>query len=390
MKTKHLYGVAGLFLFFGLITAGCRKSSVDNDFIAKNSAFSVSEAKSWLANHLNANAAGKSVSRASIINPDWEHVISKEDDSYQSLEIPVSFTGKFFLSKSADKAADNSKNVVKYLILKNKKTGELTSVLMNAVSDKKIDENELHYARVSADFSGSIFYLNAETAALISGCEYKDGKTTGTIAGKHTTASEPACTDSDWGIFSTTCYYTPSGGLQYCDEPELLYTYTVTTCSGGNDGGISNPPPPPPNSCQEQAQAFLNAGSAIDDGQVNTFTEYNTGNEWKVVYDWKIFSAGTWGLVSFEKAILHKVFYPGNISRWEYQSFTHDRLAPIGINVGGTRTFHDDGNTINPSPTGMVVWERIDFSTVSTVTGCPWVSPLPQSWNANKIFYAPN
>lgn len=395
MKTKQLYGVLGSFILFCLLTGGCTKTSIDKNFIQVQSSLSISEAKSWLTDHLSANAAGKSISRASIINPDWEHVVSKDDEVYQSLEIPVSFTSKFFLSKSADKAVDNSKNLVKYLILKNKKTGEISSVLMNAVSDKKINGDGFHYAQASTDFSGNIFYLNAETAALITGWEYKDGKITGTItAGKHIEALEPVCTDSEWGVFSTTCYYTPSGGLRYCDDPELLYTYIITTCSGGGGGGVSNPPPPPPNNCAEaeaQAQAFLNQGVATSSG-ATTVIESATNTEVKVSYKWQIYSAVTWFLDSEEKGIINKFYYPNNTSRWEYTSFYHNKIYERGVSFGGIRTFTDENHDIQITPTRQTAWVRVAYTVTSKpagIPGCQILLPNGHQDLASEIhFYA--
>jgi hypothetical protein len=394
MKTKQLYGVLGSFILFCLLAGSCTKTSIDKDVTQNQSLFSISEAKAWLAKASNSNLTGRETDRTTIINPDWDYTVAKEDEKYQAIEIPVTFTNRFFLAASTENAVFSSKNVTKYLVLKDKKTGEVSSALMNVVGETDIKESDFHYAEVPANFSGQIFYSNAETAALINGWKYTNGKITGTItAGRQIEAAQPNCQDIEMGVYSTTCYYSSGGSQQYCDAAVLIYVYTISTCTGGTGGGGASSPS---NNCaqaQADAAAFLSSGS-VTSGPVSILTESNDGTDWKVTYIWEIYNATSWHLHSYEKATLRKIYYPNNYNRWEYQTFTHSSLASSGISPGGNRTFAEtEAADINITPTNQSAWVTVFFSVTSTpaiTPGCTiGIPPVTDILNANKAFHAP-
>ncbi len=164
---------------------------------------------------------------------------------------------------------------------------------------------------------------------------------------------------------------------------EYLFSSTVIYCEATGGGGSGGNGP----TCEEQNEVFVNQGHAVN-GPVHSGTEFYNGATWIKNYNWLIFQAGTWGLLSYERGTLEKIHYPNNQSRWEFQSFDHIKIAESGIVFGGTRTFQDLGATINITPTKMSAWVRIDFSVSSKVI-C-FANPVTIPYNANKTFYAPN
>lgn len=245
------------------------------------------------------------------------------------------------------------------------------------------------YKQVPAKFSGTIITYSMDNNILSSG-SYENGKLiTGkksAIVGKTPETINPnapieggcengqTCTDWYW---------------QHYVNGELIYEiFLFTTCEcnevgGGGGGGNGG------STCQQQLQEFANEGNAIS-GPVYTATESNNGSIWVKSYNWLIFQAGTWGLMSYEKGTLEKKYYPNNQNRWEFQSFDHMDVLPVGTSIGGNRTFQVAGAPIiNMTPTRMSVWMRIDFSVTSSIACLPF-SPLTNVYNANKTFYAPN
>lgn len=155
--------------------------------------------------------------------------------------------------------------------------------------------------------------------------------------------------------------------------------YVGTTClgsggGGGSEGGTNG----------QELIDFINTGT-VESGDINEMTISNNGTDWNVSYDWLIYSAGTWGLLSYENAALKKIHY-SNYSRWEYQTFTHNQIVDYGTSFGGNRTFEDIGATINMTQTHQTAWVRIDFKITHSVPGF-FGTAIP--YNANKTFFAP-
>jgi hypothetical protein len=168
------------------------------------------------------------------------------------------------------------------------------------------------------------------------------------------------------------------GGVLVNEE----YLYTSCYCSSGGGGAGSG------TACAQQNEIFVNQGTAIS-GAVTSVDNFNNGTIWIKSYNWPIFTAGTWGLLSYEKGTMEKIQYPNNIVRWEYQSFVHIRITEAGVVIGGTRTFQDLDNIINLTSTRTSAYVQIAFS-VSSKTTCTLGTPITIPYNANKTFHAPN
>ena len=182
----------------------------------------------------------------------------------------------------------------------------------------------------------------------------------------------------------------PPGG----DEPPGLCDYISNeTCEcqlyGIGCGGEEPPPEgPDPTACQISAANFAAEGSSCSTN-LNEQTVSNDGFTWNKTYDWSIYTAGTYGLVSYEKAVLMRVFYP-NWARWEFQTVTHETITDVGISIGGTRTFLYINSDINISPSKVMTTVGINFKVTHTVICQPVTPPLTIPHHANIRLYAPN
>lgn len=208
-------------------------------------------------------------------------------------------------------------------------------------------------------------------------------------------------------------YYQPcdNGGFSLCDEWYAIEYYVDngeiisitplgTIClgciggggiAGGGGGGGNSTPPDPQLTCEEKTEAYANEGNSMN-GPVTEDPEIFI-NQYtrKKPYNWKIYSAGAWGLLSYEEATVERVQYVGTSYqyRWEYVDFIHKRIAAVGSNFGGTRTFEDLGATINISPTKTKASVRIDFSVTSKILDAPIPCPdVTIPYNANKDFFS--
>jgi hypothetical protein len=161
-------------------------------------------------------------------------------------------------------------------------------------------------------------------------------------------------------------------------------------CSPTQSSWYSENPAPAPcevSNCEAKLYEFANAGKPVS-GSVTEVTESETQSEMNKSYNWKIYSAVTWGLLSYEKAVLEKVYYPSSGQNlWEYKSFVHDKIVAVGFNIGGSRTFVDIGATINKTKAMANV--RIDYTVTSKVSliVCDLEVTIP--YNANKQFRVP-
>jgi len=191
---------------------------------------------------------------------------------------------------------------------------------------------------------------------------------------------------------STSC----DGGVQYCIDwywqtwidgvlvyEEYLYTTCSCTLSTGGGGGGGEM------SCEQKNVDFINMEHP-EDGPVSESTISFRNRDWNKGYNWLIFSAGPWGLISYEQANLKKIHYSSNnLDIWEFQTFQHLSVLETGMNVGGSRTFTIVPPIINISPSKTSVNIHIDY-TVSSKAECIPGVPLAHPFNSNKSFYAPN
>jgi hypothetical protein len=255
----------------------------------------------------------------------------------------------------------------------------------------------LALANVPASFSGAIMQYGMDKA-IIKTAYYQSGvlqagkevrltaKAEGSSDGggpKPTLAD--ACQDPGSVMVCTDWYYqTWVNGILVSE----VFLFTSCACSGGEGGGGGAL------TCQQICQALMNnfvaAGRTVN-GPVTETTNSIDNTEWNKTYVWKIYDAVTWFLYSYEDAVWEKIYYPSSgQSLWQFKSITHRYIKESGVNVGGSRSFVDNGATINKTLFSAQV--RIDFSVTHKVTCSSCASPIPpytELLNATNVFKIP-
>jgi hypothetical protein len=241
-----------------------------------------------------------------------------------------------------------------------------------------------------ANFSGAVLYYDAQ--GLFTGSQvYEAGqvqpKATANLAARDLGQGSPSpnkvireCGEA-LGIPVCIDWYWQT----YVNGVLVDEDYMFTTCCSGTSGGgsgVNNNA-----ECQAQLDAMVAAGEVVTNSPITETTETQTNTEWTKRYSWVIFKAVSWGLVSYERAVLQKVYYPSNNqSLWEYKTFDHVSIGEFGMAAMGTYSHADLGATINKTKYSAYV--QVDFSVTSKT--CGGVIGITNVYNANKRFVAPN
>jgi hypothetical protein len=285
-----------------------------------------------------------------------------------------------------------------YLIATENAQGQITGgqyimVLPNA---KKMGKGQADFEPVALlgtekprDFSGAILYYDVQ-GQLTGSKVYEAGqvqlKTTANLAARDLGQGSPSpnkvireCGEA-LGIPVCIDWYWQT----YVNGVLVDEDYMFTTCCSGTSGGgsgVNNN-----GECQAQLDAMVAAGSVVSNAPIEETTVSITNTEWIKNYSWKIFSAAnTWGLLSYDKGTLEKVYYPSsNKTFWEYKAFEHTKIGEAGFTAGGSRSFADLGATINK--TRYTVYEQVDFSVTNNYRLCN----VTNVYNATNKFTAPN
>ncbi len=387
MKRNYFVGQLVLLVLIGML-AGCKKDSIsvnEETFVSEKG---IANLKSWYNGRGTADAmvtANQNVPNLGTL--DWSATM------YNSL------------SKSYITPIINSvqKTSFSYLVANTDSEGSILSgkyvfIFVNSVETKlllspKINAAFVEGSLVPNNFNGAIIEQDLQNKYIASK-HYENGKINSAKKDEAvykfktkvyeqqknnsepdpSIVGDPTCIDWYWQT--------------WIDGVLVNEVYQFTTCNagGGGGGGTSNGNG---NSCSSAAiQAFANAGSAMS-GTLNTVDEFYNGTTLRRAYNWKIYSANTWGLFSYERATLEKKSYPNNYTRWEFETFDHVQIAEVGMNLGGSRTFIDLGATINMTSTHQTAWVQIDFSVANSLA-CSQFPPVVLAYNANKTFYAPS
>jgi hypothetical protein len=379
MKFKQL--LTAIIILITTIFTGCKKENLPSGTATNQQDLISQTAKAWFGSQ------GPDIKNAGLQilgkgEPDWNNTAYYPNENIYITHI-----------KLKDETVAN-----KYLVEEADKNGKITNanyyiVLTKdnpATLEKPIEAHLFGKDQMPENFNGALLEYDLNNNVIFSK-HYENGLITNEIdklnfkqnAKNTKTGADPdlvnpnecggetiqVCIDWYWQTWV-------NGELVY---EEFLYTTCGCYATGGGGGGGTL-------TCEQQNQNFANLGNAID-GPITSMDDYNDGIIWIKSYNWGIYTAGTWGLLSYEKGTMEKKHYP-NHDIWEYQSFTHTLIAEVGIVIGGTRTFTDLGATINISPSKTRVDVRIDFS-VSSKISC-FSNALTTPYNSNKTFYAPN
>jgi hypothetical protein len=236
-----------------------------------------------------------------------------------------------------------------------------------------------------ANFSGAVLYYDVQgqfTDSQVYEAGQLQPKATANLAARDEAEGDPD----------------PNTVIQVCNNDEVICIewfwqtyvngeliseeYLETTCcggTGGGNGGNSN------TECQAQLDAMVAAGEVVTNSPITETTETQTNTEWTKRYSWVIFKAVSWGLLSYERAVLEKVYYPSSNQRlWEFKTFEHTSIGEFGMTAVGSYSHADLGATINKTKYSAYV--QVDFS----VTSKACTVAVTNVYNANKRFVAPN
>jgi hypothetical protein len=393
MKTK-LFKTIGCIFFALLILSSCKKELVKHVEPVEQKTQISKDLQTWYGQAVK-NQPQNALHYLGNTLPDWNTIVKADKFIITQIKLANALnTYKYFVTELDEKGS--FVNGSYYLIVN---TG-----LQKAVNILDILVNELNSQKQATAFNGSVLKYdlayNKKDAS-----KYKDGIKQNVdlnieIKEKQDTDAQTKGVVPNSAISPANC--AASGGFLDCEDYYLItydqitgeilnveYLYTNCVCIPGTGGGGGNGGGGGTATCAQQNEEFTNMGHAVN-GVVTENTISNNGTNWKKGYNWVIFTAGPWGLISYEQGELKKVHYASNnIDLWEFQSFIHLAVMESGMNVGGTRTFTVAPPIINISPSKTSANIRIDF-TVTSKFLCTGAIPITQPFNANKTFYAPN
>jgi hypothetical protein len=218
-----------------LILIGCKKENL----ILQESTnqFSTEEAKHWYTSKFNPspNVLNKKIKLFEVGKIDWNNTIYTEDEKFESIEIPTQMLSKVYPVLKSD---SDSKVKSKFLILKNKITGEINAFSMNIISKENFDINNWHFASIPDDFNGCVMFVNLSTGELLYGNTIKNGKIIEVISQSKNEQTNCSQVVTVW--FVQICYFTNNDVLISCDAPIYIGSTTSTVCANGYGGGGGN------------------------------------------------------------------------------------------------------------------------------------------------------
>ncbi|MEI7735206.1 MAG: hypothetical protein WCI49_07045 [Ferruginibacter sp.] len=393
MKTKLLKTIGCIF-FALLILSSCKKEPGKHVEPVDQKTQISKDLQTWYVQAVK-NQPQNALHYLGNTLPDWNTIVKADKFIITQIKLANALnTYKYFVTELDEKGS--FVNGSYYMIVN---TG-----LQKAVNILDILVNELKHQKQAASFNGSVLKYDLAYNKK-DGSKYKDGIKQNVdlnieIKEKQDTGAQAKGVVPNSAISPANC--AASGGFLDCEDYYLItydqitgeiinveYLYTDCVCVPGTGGGGGNGGGGGTGTCAQQNEEFANMGHAVN-GVVTENTILNNGTNWKKRYSWVIFTAGTWGLISYEEGELKKVHYAtNNIDLWEFQSFTHLTVLETGVNVGGSRTFSIVTPTINISPIKTSVFMEIPFTVTSTVN-CPGVPSLIHPFSASKRFYAPN
>lgn len=383
MKARFLVLIA---VALSCLFISCRKDVLPSEPVSVTSEAIIQKLKNFYQQETQSSEFKKRIVRDQGL-PDWEHTISSD--------------GKYLIPITVNSHKSNGKyNSSKYLLLTDT-DNHLKAQYIYWVNDKStgVPPTDLRevFQRLTGGYTGSLKAANGIAIALAdmkqptsdfrkgNSMQYKivessaKGGDTTIIANNLPQAN---CQENGGTLVEIEWWY-----QEYDNYGNLIYeeyVYSTYECWGignGGGGGGGGSTPTPEQICAMKMDNFVAQGTPVSQ-LISTVTTYEDAAGLNVTYNWKIYSALTWGLLSYEDAVISKIPLPRGGYIKEYSSFTHRLITNVGASIGGTRTFQDLGATINKTQTRAQV--RIDFTVTHTIAGC--ASGLAIPYNANKEF----
>jgi hypothetical protein len=342
-KLLYLVLPLGFFMLYG-----CQKNqeSLPGDSVEKESLiFTITDAKDWFMQHVRNSAAKTNFTDDSKIKnfiPQWNIATSGEDQTYSIIEVPLKFdrVPGFIIKGEAENSPEqnNINGRTTLLIIKNKSSGKIQSVLMHVISSKPAEDNTLTYFNRGKDFSGNIFFSDI-SGRFINGWIYENGRiiassrSTGDGKQNERAALPENCETRETEWYERTCVFYDDYSVE-CSNWEYVGSTYQTYCSEGGSGGGGGYTPPP---CDmEETQAMVDG--AIATGQsvsetISITTSGQTTTNGEITrtknYTWKFYTGRfltySWSFFSYDQGVHFK-----SGTNWFWKSFTHMNIAKDG------------------------------------------------------------
>ncbi len=393
MRLPHVNGYQTLFWLLLCVAAGCKKQAAI-EIIDTVKEQRIQHIKSWMTAQKTARKASKKTTVLPPLTAQWD--LLKYDHTTRCSSIPVSVKSSF---------VNTVQPVTAWLLATENTDGSVNncSYAVFIPDAKKMPANDMQQLRdmqptgatiIPHNYSGALLEYDM-SGAVTQSSTYSNGKLLVNNMARLSSKSEVNTnsplpsnvapvgggSNCEGGVNVCTDWYwqTWVNGQLVSEE----YVFTTCACSAtGGGGGAVGIDPASESGKQAIFDAFVNMGRAVN-GAVTTIDGPETIDEWHKRYSWKVYQAGIWLLLSYERAVWKKVIHTNGKALWEFKSFVHDRIVAVGTNVGGTRTFTDVGATINMLP--YSVNERLDFVVEHSALGLTLAKPE----NATQTFRIP-
>jgi len=161
------------------------------------------------------------------------------------------------------------------------------------------------------------------------------------------------------------------------------YLFTTHECwGGGGGGGGAGGGGGNGSNCNTAIEDFANLGYSVE--QTVSRNEVIDNNTATIYYDWIIYKAITWGIMSREKV----VFYRNASNKpWNRSEYTHLGDSPTGMVIGGTRTYTIQ--YIQPTDYAISCKVEIGFSVTSSLVCAGSSISLITAHTASSLIKAP-
>lgn len=398
-----------LFLFLIFFISGCKKNEINLVEATFNNSLSIEEAKNWYTSSTTSSQSSISKRNSSkrLFNdfvPKWNNAVATSDENYEIVELPLQFAKNpgFTAADTSEKVKQRINGVTHLLILKDKKTGNMKSVLMNIFSDNGIADSSITYSKRKANFNGNIFFTNLN-GDFINGWQYENGKITnrlgklknenksGSISNRNVSPNnikeDPDCSMAEYRVYERICYFgEPESSCTQWYYIGSIYVNTCPTGAGGDGGGGVDEDDEAENLCEKYKNNFLSNTNVVSETIGFEIVPIDLLKKYKNPR-WMILKNLTWNLYSQEKGIV-KLIDPGN-DTWVWESLTHESIGMTGTSFGGTVTFSQGTGTpsfVPGAPNVRYGGMSVNFDVIYTPLNC--LTELKSNYTSNAIWEA--